>query len=118
VKKSTDSRYIKIILLLLFVVPAKAQSLNQNREETCHGPVFSARELSRRATITSRQIPAMTKEALAHNVHGRVVLEAADGPSIHPDNAAVYTRNRRRQARGDSAVGKLSHEEMPQICHK
>jgi TonB family protein len=75
VKKSNHSRYIKIIFLLLFVVPAKAQSLDQNREETCHGPVFSAPELSRRAVITSRQIPTMTQEALAHDVHGRVVLE-------------------------------------------
>ncbi|MFN2510438.1 MAG: TonB family protein [Pyrinomonadaceae bacterium] len=75
-KKSIDLRYINIILMLLFVVPAKAQHLNQNREETCHGPVFSALELSRRATITSRPIPAMTQEALANDVHGRVVLEA------------------------------------------
>jgi len=75
-KKSIDSRYINIILMLLFVVPAKAQHLNQNGEETCHGPVFSARELSRRATITSGPIPAMTQEALANDVHGRVVLEA------------------------------------------
>ncbi|MGH9879875.1 MAG: POTRA domain-containing protein [Pyrinomonadaceae bacterium] len=75
-KKSIDSRYIKIILMLLFVVPAKAQNVNQNREETCNGPVFYGRELSRRATITSRPIPAMTKEALDHDVHGRVVLEA------------------------------------------
>lgn len=75
-KKSTDSRYITIILVLLFVVPAKAQNVNQNLEETCRGPVFSARELSRRATITSRPIPAMTQEALDNDVHGRVVLEA------------------------------------------
>jgi len=76
VKKSTDSRYIKIMLMLLFAVPAKAQHVNQNREETCRGPVFSVRELSRRATITSRPIPAVTQEALANDVHGRVVLEA------------------------------------------
>lgn len=75
-KKSTDSRYIKIILLLLFVMQTEAQSLNQKREETCTGPVFSSREVSRRATITSRQIPGMTQEALDHDVHGRVVLEA------------------------------------------
>ena len=75
VKKSTASGYILIILTLLFVVPAKAQNLNRNREETCGGPVYSARELSHRATITSRPIPAMTEEALAHDAHGRVVLE-------------------------------------------
>lgn len=75
-KKSPNSKHIKILLMLLMVVPAKAQNLNQNREETCHGPIFSARELSRRATITSKPIPAMTEEALAHDVRGRVVLEA------------------------------------------
>jgi len=76
VKKSRYSTYFKIILIPLFVVPAKAQNLNQNHEERCEGPVFSSRELSRRATITSRSIPEMTKEALEHDVHGRVVLEA------------------------------------------
>ncbi len=75
-KKSRYSTYFKIILIPLFVVPAKAQNLNQNHEERCEGPVFSSRELSRRATITSRSIPEMTKEALEHDVHGRVVLEA------------------------------------------
>ena len=74
--KLVPLRYIKIILMLLFVVPAKAQNVSQNREEICHGPVFSALELSRRATIISRPIPAMTQEALAHDVHGRIVLEA------------------------------------------
>jgi TonB family protein len=62
--------------MLLFVVPTKAQNVNQNRDETCNGPVFTSEELSRRAKITSRPIPVMTKEALAHDVHGRVVLEA------------------------------------------
>jgi hypothetical protein len=76
VKGPPHSRYFKIFLMLLFVVPAKAQNLNQNQEERCNGPVFSGRELSRRATITSRPSPEMTKEALDHNVHGRFVLEA------------------------------------------
>lgn len=75
-KKSPHSRYFKILLMLLVVVPAKAQNVNQNREEICDGPVFASRELSRRATITSRPNPEMTKEALEHDVHGRVVLEA------------------------------------------
>jgi TonB family protein len=61
--------------MVLFVLPARAQYV-RNREETCGGPVYSGRELSRRATITSRPIPGMTKEALAHDTHGRVVLAA------------------------------------------
>jgi ATP-dependent DNA ligase len=40
VKKSPHSRYFQIFLMLLFVVPAKAQNVNQIREETCNGPVF------------------------------------------------------------------------------
>ncbi len=75
-KKSRYSTYFKILLIPLFLVPAKAQILNQNREEACEGPVFSSREVSRRATITARPNPEMTKEALEHGVHGRVVLEA------------------------------------------
>jgi TonB family protein len=75
-KKSPDSTYFKILLILFFVVPTKAQNVNQNREETCNGPVFNSKELSRQAMITSGPIPVMTKEALAHDVHGRIVLEA------------------------------------------
>ena len=74
-KKSTDSGCILIVLMVLFVVPARAQYV-RNREETCGGPVYSGRELWRRARITSWPDPAMTKEALAHDVHGRVVLAA------------------------------------------
>ena len=74
--KLATPKYIKFIIMLLCVVPAKAQSVIQNREETCDGPVVSARELTRRSRITSRPIPAMTQEAMAHDVRGRVVLEA------------------------------------------
>ncbi len=75
-KKSVVSGYLLIILTLPFVVSAKAQNVDRNGEERCGGPVYSGRELGRRATITSRPIPALTEEALAYQVHGRVVLEA------------------------------------------
>ena len=65
-KKSTDSGCILIVLMVLFVVPARAQYV-RNREETCGGPVYSGRELWRRARITSWPDPGMTKEALAHD---------------------------------------------------
>lgn len=66
-----------IILMLLFLVTAQAQNASQsNREGTCKGPVYPGSEVTHRATITSRPIPSMTQEALAHDVHGRVVLEA------------------------------------------
>jgi TonB family protein len=76
VKKSTDSGYILIVFALLFVVPARAQNVNRNGEQTCGGPVYSGRELWRRARIASWPDPGTTKEALAHDLHGRVVLEA------------------------------------------
>ncbi len=72
-KKSIVSVHIFIVFMLPFVVCARAQSLDQ---ETCDGPVYLASQLSRRATITSRPDPAMTQEALSHDVHGRVVIEA------------------------------------------
>jgi TonB family protein len=68
---------LSIILMLLFLVTAQAQDASQkNREEKCKGSVYLGSEVTHRATITSRPIPSMTKEALAHDVHGRVVLEA------------------------------------------
>jgi TonB family protein len=75
-KKPIESTCLKIVFIFFSVVPAQAQIVTQNREQSCQGPVFSSRELSHPATITSRQIPAMTQEALDHDVHGRVVLEA------------------------------------------
>ena len=75
-KNPTDSGYILIVLALLFVVPANAQNVNRNGEQTCGGPVFVGREMWRRARIASWPDPGMTKEALAHDVQGRVVLEA------------------------------------------
>src|SRR6266542_501687 len=72
-KKSIVSVHIFIVFMLPFVLCARAQSLDQ---ETCDGPVYLASELSRRATITSRPDPAMTQEAVSHDVHGRVVIEA------------------------------------------
>jgi len=76
-KRSTASRgKLFIILMLGFPVTALAQNASQkNREEKCKGPVYLGSEVTHHATITSRPIPSMTKEALAHDVHGRVVLE-------------------------------------------
>jgi TonB family protein len=81
-KRSAASRgklfiILMILLMLLFLVTAQAQNANQrDREETCKGPVYLGSEVTHRATVTSRPIPSMTQEALAHDVHGRVVLEA------------------------------------------
>ena len=63
-----------IIFMLLFLVTAQAQ--NANQKQTCGGPVYLGSELTHRAKITSRSNPSLTPEALAHGVHGRVVVEA------------------------------------------
>ena len=63
-----------IIFMLLFLVTAQAQ--NANQKQTCGGPVYPGSELTHRAKITSRSNPSLTPEALAHDVHGRVVVEA------------------------------------------
>jgi len=63
-----------IIFMLLSLVTAQAQ--NANQKQTCGGPVYLGSELTHRAKITSRSNPSLTPEALAHGVHGRVVVEA------------------------------------------
>ena len=63
-----------IIFMLLSLVTAQAQ--NANQKQTCGGPVYLGSELTHRAKITSRSNPSLTPEALAHDVHGRVVVEA------------------------------------------
>ena len=63
-----------IIFMLLFLATAQAQ--NANQKQTCGGPVYLGSELTHRAKITSRSNPSLTPEALAHDVHGRVVVEA------------------------------------------
>jgi TonB family protein len=74
-KRSTESRGIlTITLMLLSLVTAHAQ--NANQKATCKGPVYLGSELTHRAKITSRSNPSLTPEALAHDVHGRVVVEA------------------------------------------
>jgi TonB family protein len=70
----TSRGKLTIILMLLFLVTAQAQ--NANRRQICGGPVYMGSELTHPARITSRSIPSLTPEALAHDVHGRVVVEA------------------------------------------
>jgi len=45
-------------------------------QDTCDGPVYSVKELTRKAKIGQRDFPTWTQEARSHDVHGRVVLEA------------------------------------------
>src|SRR5262245_37969498 len=58
-----------LTVVVLFAGFARAQ-------DSCAGPVYSWNELTHKAKIGQRDWPLFTKEALAHDVHGRVVLEA------------------------------------------
>jgi TonB family protein len=78
-KKSSTS--LCIVMMLTAVSTARAQwedSTPQRQAPTCAGRVYGAIEIpkSQRAKITSRSVPGMNQEALSHDVHGRVVLEA------------------------------------------
>src|SRR6267378_3587266 len=66
-----------IIFLLPLIVPVRAQNPDQkNISENCRGPIYSSREVTRRAKITGRLDIHITEGALVHDVHGRVVIEA------------------------------------------
>ncbi len=66
----------KLIIIFMLLSPVTAQAQNANQKQTCGGPVYLGSELTHRAKITSRSKPSLTPEALAHDVHGRVVVEA------------------------------------------
>ena len=67
------------ILALMFLVaasPGQDAGRGQEEEETCAGPVYSARAVTRRAKITYIREPAYTEKARSNGVRGRVVLTA------------------------------------------
>ena len=64
------------LLALTFVIIASGQDAGRHQEETCSGPVFKAKEVTRRAKITYIREPGFTEEARAHGVEGTVVLTA------------------------------------------
>src|SRR5258708_36133459 len=71
---------MKSLFFLTFLMIAPVQGQNNLEPHSvgdrCSGPIFSSKEVTQRATIISRKIPNLTPEALAHNVRGRVKLEA------------------------------------------
>jgi len=76
-RKLINARLTSILLMPLLIVVARGQ--HQNRKEsapTCRGPIFSSQEVTRRAKITQPLDIRITQEALGHNVHGRMVIEA------------------------------------------
>src|SRR5215207_8937642 len=65
------------LLALMFVIVASGQDAGRHQEEeTCSGPVYRAKEVTRRAKITHTREPGYTEKARANGVRGRVVLTA------------------------------------------
>lgn len=65
------------IFMLLLIVPVRAQSPSQkNSRETCRGPIYSSQEVTHRAKLAGPLDIRITEEARAHDIHGRIVVEA------------------------------------------
>jgi TonB family protein len=66
-----------VILVLMGLIAASGQDAGRNQEEeTCSGPVYSAKEVTRRAKLTYIREPGYTEKARANGVRGRVILTA------------------------------------------
>src|SRR5437870_13333621 len=76
-KKVTTPALTFILFMPLLVIAARAQNQNQkNSSQTCRGPIYTPQEVTRRAKLTRPLDIRITDEALAHDVHGRIVIEA------------------------------------------
>jgi TonB family protein len=63
------------VLLLISLNAASGQDAGrQPEEDSCSGPVYSAKAVTRRAKITSIREPGYTEKARSNGVRGRVVL--------------------------------------------
>ena len=77
-KRSSASRS-KLFIILILIFPAAVQAqktIQKNRKEKCAGPVYTFRQVTRRARMMQPLDINITDEARAHNVHGRIVIEA------------------------------------------
>jgi TonB family protein len=63
-----------LFLILSNVVIEKSSSKIQKEEETCSEPVYSPKQVSRKAKIIDMPNPAYTEEARAKGISGTVVL--------------------------------------------
>jgi TonB family protein len=64
------------ILVLMFMVAVSGQDAGRDQEKKCAGPIYHAREVTRRAKITYIREPGYTEKARTNGVRGRVVLTA------------------------------------------
>ena len=69
-------RSLCLSLVSLCVVPMLQPHAQTSQEEGCDGPVYSAREVSKRAKILEAPAPQYTEEARAKRVRGTVIMTA------------------------------------------
>ncbi len=66
-----------VILAFMLLNAASGRDAGHNQEdETCSGPVYRAKEVTRRAKITYIREPGYPEKARANGVRGRVILTA------------------------------------------
>src|SRR5437660_1080143 len=76
-KKVTTPALTFILFTPLLVIAARAQDRNpKNISQTCRGPIYTPKEVTQRAKLTRPLDLRITDEALAHDVHGRIVIDA------------------------------------------
>ena len=65
------------LLILAAAITAAAQaSKTDEADEKCTGRVYQPNEVSKRPKYGEREIPGLTREAVAHRISGRVLLTA------------------------------------------
>ncbi|HEX3083287.1 MAG TPA: TonB family protein, partial [Pyrinomonadaceae bacterium] len=65
------------LFVFCMMVSANAQLPSQNaNDEKCPGKIYGGKEVSRRAKLLDFPFPIFPKEALAHDVHGTVIISA------------------------------------------
>jgi TonB family protein len=76
-RRLTNAGLTSLILMPFLIIVALGQQQNQKgNAQTCRGPIYNSQGVTRRAKITRPLDIKITQEALAHNVHGRMIIEA------------------------------------------
>jgi Surface antigen variable number repeat/Gram-negative bacterial TonB protein C-terminal len=65
----------KLVFVLILISPVAAQA-QKAIQEKCAGPIYTVQQVTRRARITQPLEIQITEDARAHQVHGRIVVEA------------------------------------------
>jgi TonB family protein len=75
-KKLIKTAGVGILGCIFMIIASGQDGGRKQEEETCSGPVYRVKEVTRRAKIIYIREPGFTEEARAHGVEGTVVLTA------------------------------------------